>query len=304
MAVESIRVGTRASRLAVTQALWVTAHLQQMHPAIDFRLIRISTSGDEERLQPLEQMGGIGVFTKRIEQALIDNEIDLAVHSAKDLPSVMTSGLVLAAVPEREERADVWLSRDARRLDDTPHGAVVGTSSPRRRALLLSMRPDLSVRDIRGNVETRLEKLHAGDYDALIMAAAGLSRLDMEQFVTHRLPTDKFVPAGGQGALAVQCRANDHAVIGVARTIDCEADHQCVDAERRLMEKLGAGCSAAVGCTAMVSGSDIRMIAAVLDKRGVNRLQVSQTDTVANRFDLAERLAGELIAQGAKDLLE
>lgn len=304
MAVEFVRVGTRASRLAVTQALWVTAHLQQMHPEIDFRIVRISTSGDEDRLQPLEQMGGIGVFTKRIEQALIDNEIDLAVHSAKDLPSVMTNGLVLAAVPEREERADVWLSRDARRLDDTPHGAVVGTSSPRRRALLLSMRPDLSVRDIRGNVETRLEKLHAGDYDALIMAAAGLSRLDMEQFVTHRLPTDKFVPAGGQGALAVQCRASDHAVKDIARTIDCEADHQCVDAERRLMEKLGAGCSAAVGCTAMVSGSDIRMIAAVLDKRGVNRLQVSQTDTVANRFDLAARLAGELIAQGAKDLLE
>ncbi len=304
MAVEFVRVGTRASRLAVTQALWVTAHLQQMHPEIDFRIVRISTSGDEDRLQPLEQMGGIGVFTKRIEQALIDNEIDLAVHSAKDLPSVMTNGLVLAAVPEREERADVWLSRDARRLDDTPHGAVVGTSSPRRRALLLSMRPDLSVRDIRGNVETRLEKLHAGDYDALIMAAAGLSRLDMEQFVTHRLPTDKFVPAGGQGALAVQCRASDHAVKDIARTIDCEADHQCVDAERRLMEKLGAGCSAAVGCTAMVSGSDIRVIAAVLDKRGVNRLQVSQTDTVANRFDLAARLAGVLIAQGAKDLLE
>lgn len=304
MSTTSIRVGTRASRLAMTQALWVVAHLQRAHADVDCRIVRISTSGDENRIQPLEQMGGIGVFTKRIEQALLDDEIDLAVHSAKDLPSVMTEGLVLAAVPVREERADAWLSRDTRRLDDTPHGAVVGTSSPRRRAMLRSIRPDLQVKDIRGNVETRIEKLHSGDYDALIMAAAGLNRLDMDQFITHKLPPGRFVPAGGQGALAVQCRSTDTGTCALAHSINDTNTYTCVITERRLMEKLGAGCSAAVGCTATIDGSTMRLIAAVLDKRGENRLQIDRSAEVSEHVQLADAVAAELLSDGAAELLE
>ncbi|MCB2229455.1 hydroxymethylbilane synthase [bacterium] len=299
-----IRVGTRASRLAVTQSMWVVAHLQRAHPDIEFRMVRISTGGDEDRTRPLEQMGGVGVFTKAIEQALLDNEVDMAVHSAKDLPSVMTEGLVLAAVPEREERADAWLSHEGRRIDDTPHGAVVGTSSPRRRAMLLSVRPDLRVRDIRGNVETRIEKLNAGEYDALIMAAAGLNRLDMQQFILHLLPIERFVPAGGQGALAVQCRAADSGVVAIAETINDQATLMAVETERRLLERLGAGCSAAVGCAATVDSDSIRLIASVLNKSGEKRISSERTADLDDRLILADRVAEELHAQGAADLLE
>lgn len=304
MSTAVIRVGTRASRLAVTQSMWVMAHLQRAHPEIEFRLTRISTSGDEDRTRPLEQMGGGGVFTKRIEQALLDHEIDMAVHSAKDLPSVMTDGLVLAAVPEREERADAWLSRDGRRIDDTPHGAIVGTGSPRRRAMLLSIRPDLRVCDIRGNVETRLDKLKAGEYDALIMAAAGLNRLDAQQFITHLLPVERFVPAGGQGALAVQCRTDDSAVIGVAESVDHRPTHMAVETERRLLERLGAGCSAAVGCAATVEAGAVRLTASVLNKSGEKRINSKHTAGLEDRLALADRVAEELHAQGAADLLE
>jgi len=259
-----IRIGTRASRLALTQTGQVAAQLVQLNPNVRFETVTITTEGDADHNTALKKLGGQGLFTKRIEKALLDHEINIAVHSAKDLPSVMTEGLTLAAVPTRESVCDAWLCTSGEKLREIRSGAVVGTGSPRRHAQLLHFRPDLKVEGIRGNVDTRLRKLSEGRYDAIVMAHAGLIRGSIDQSDAHR----------------------------------------CADIERRLLEKLGAGCSTPVGGYARLVEGRCHLTAVVLDNRGKTRLCVShdigQSD---DNETLLDYVVGHLLEQGAQELI-
>ena len=310
MAVRTIRVGTRASRLALAQTRLVMAQLEWHNPGVSFEVIETSTRGDQDRTTPLAAMGGQGQFTKALEAALVEGTVDIAVHSAKDLPSVMTPELTIAAVPERESPADVWLCRNGTKMAETPDGAVVGTGSPRRRAQLLHLRPGLRVEGIRGNVETRLRKLHDGEYDALIMAHAGLNRLSVHEPVTEVLSPRDFLPAPGQGALVVQTRTEDVDVTSIAAKIDHKLSHRCLSIERRLLARLQAGCSTPIGGIAEADGDKVVLQAIVLDNDGQKALR-AHAEREQNKHnvdslveDITEDVVRLLIAQGAADLID
>jgi hydroxymethylbilane synthase len=305
MADIKIRIGTRASKLAMAQTTTVASLLTHAHPGIAIEVVEIRTEGDANTSQPLEEIGGVGLFTKQIEQALIEQRVDLAVHSAKDLPSVMVDPLMLAAVPEREVIEDAWLARDNTPMAAIRDGMVVGTSSPRRRAQLLAKHPGAEVRDIRGNVQTRLAKLERGEYDALLMARAGLKRLDLDSIITEVLPPDRFLPACGQGALALQCRVDDEMTAKAVSALDHADSRRCLEVERHLLFKLQAGCSAAVGGWARLENNRLRLSAIVLDSYGKTSITTDMTaeQSMAD-LALAESVAQNLIAQGALALIE
>lgn len=251
----AIRVGSRSSRLALWQAETVVARLTAAAGAagtIEASIVTLSTRGDEDADRPLPEIGGQGLFTERIEGALRSGEIDVAVHSLKDLPVEDAEGLTVGAVIARDEVRDALVARDRLTLDRLPPGAVVGTSSTRRRAQVLALRPDLAIRPLRGNVETRIRKLEAGEYDAVVLAGAGLSRLGLLGRVSEWLAPERFLPAPGQGAIAVQCRASDGATIALLARIDEPELRAAVEAERGFLRALGGGCSAPVGAYARV----------------------------------------------------
>ncbi len=302
---KTFRIGTRGSKLALVQTEHVIELLKKKSPSVNLELVIIKTEGDIDQSTALEKIGGVGLFTKQIEKALLDNEIDIAVHSAKDLPSVMTAGLAIGAVPEREDSRDAWLSREGKRIDKIDQGAKVGTSSPRRRAQLYQLRPDLKVMDIRGNVDTRLRKLEDGKYDAIMMALAGLKRLGLEKRVTEIMPLNKMLPAPGQGFLLVQARADDRDAAKLTGIIDNAGVRRCLEIERLLLAGLNAGCSAAVGGIAEDNGDDIVLNAVVLDKLGKNRL--FRTNRIKkNQEDsaLVDPVVKYMFANGAKKLID
>lgn len=301
---KTIKIGSRGSNLALAQSNYVINLIRRDNPDLVPKLTIIKTEGDSDRKSSLENLGGIGVFTKKIESELLEEKIDIAVHSAKDLPSVMTDGLVIGAVPEREDYRDVWISRKNIGLMEIDDGAVIGTSSPRRRAQLLNIRPYLCVKDIRGNIETRLRKINDGEYDALIMAAAGLKRAGLDNKITEYLSTEIFIPAPGQGALVIQVRADDEENISLAGQVDNAMAHRCLDIERLLLKELNAGCSAAVGGLAETDDETIRLTAVVLDKDGRNRLFESNTISIDKPDNLLiEKVVGALLSRGAGDLI-
>ena len=300
-----INIGTRASHLALTQTRWVMNLLQTAHPNFRFAIVEITSQGDRDRATSLRAIGGQGLFTKALEDALRQKQIDIAVHSAKDLPSVMIPELTLAAVPERESPADCWLSRDGKDFGSIAKGATVGTGSPRRQAQVKHLRPDLQVKDIRGNIETRLRKLSDGDYDALIMAHAGLRRGGYEDRITSLLDTDTFLPAPGQGALAVQTRANDDELIKLIQTIDHAPSHRCLDIERAVLASLKAGCSTPIGGLATIRNDKIALSAVVLDNEGTTALRAKAERALTENKDdaLVQDVVEQLLAQGADKLI-
>lgn len=305
MAKKIYKVGTRGSKLAVAQTTQVVNRLQKLNPGIELEITTIKTAGDSDTTTSLDQMGGIGVFTKKIETELLAGNIDVAVHSAKDLPSVMTEGLKIGAVPERESCADVWISRDGSSIHEIQPGATIGTSSPRRKAQLLCMRPELNVIDIRGNVETRLKKVNEGKYDATLMAHAGLIRSGHEKSITEILPPDRFIPAAGQGFLLIQIRTDDRAMAECAAAINNHAARRCLVIERLLLEKLKAGCTAAVGGWARLSGNRIILSAVVLDKNGKTRLYADGNINLDSpNTKLVDKLTDKLFAKGAREIIE
>lgn len=251
-----LRIGTRASALARTQTGHVADRLRSL--GIDVEIETISTRGDERRDRPVAAIGGDGVFVRELEQAMLDGRIDAAVHSLKDMPTAETPGLSLACVPERAPPFDAVVGRTAATLEELPAGAVVGTSSIRRIAQLKSLRPDLVAAPLRGNVDTRLRKLDAGDYDALILAAAGLERLGLAARITQMLAPPAFWPAVAQGAIVVQMRADDAAAAALV-PLDHAPTHAAVIAERRMLGRLAAGCLAPVGGYARM-GEDGRLV--------------------------------------------
>ena len=298
----TIRLGTRGSVLALAQARGVAALLEAQGWSVALEVIRTTgdrTTGDRITERAFTVRDGVGVFVAEIERALLDGQIDLAVHSMKDLPTAIAEGLAIVAIPRREDPRDVLISRTACTWEALPPGAVVGTSSLRRKAQLLAARPDLAVVDIRGNIDTRLRKLDAGAYDAVCLAAAGLHRLGLQKRITQYFDRQMMVPAVGQGALALQTRAEDQRVIAALVPLHHEATARAVHAERAVLAALGGGCGVPLGALAMVDGPRLSMIA-VLGSADGSRL-VRETlagegdaETLGNR--VAEALQQRITA--------
>ena len=307
MSARTFTIGTRGSRLATRQTEIALEALSAAHPASTFDTRKISTSGDRSQ-QSLGEIGGRGVFVIEIERALLDGEIDLAVHSLKDLPSAETDGLTVAAVLAREDPRDVLVSRDGSPLAALPSGAAIGTGSPRRAAQLIALRGDIDVRDIRGNVDTRIRKAEEGEYEAVVLAAAGLARLGWLERAAQIFEPEEMLPAGGQGALALQARSDDREALDLVSTVDDRETRVAVTAERGFERRLGGGCHAAIAAYATVGygpspeRAPLRLRCLV---GGKGRLLSGEMESPAGDADsLGVRLAEYLIAQGAEALLE
>lgn len=293
----TLRLGTRGSALAQWQARWVAAQLASRGMATE--LVLISTEGDQQQ-GSIGTLGLQGVFTKEIQRALLEGQVDLAVHSLKDLPTEAVPGLSLSAVPLREAVGDVLVSRDAARLETLPEGARVGTGSTRRRAQLLHVRPDLQVLDLRGNVDTRLRKLDEGQYDAIILAEAGLRRLGWSERIGHVIAPSQMLPAVGQGALGLETRQDDQAARTAVGLLDDPPSHAAVLAERALLAALRGGCLAPVGAWARVEADRLRLTAAVLSADGRTRLFAE--DAVEVRIPAEGSESGEAAREAASVL--
>jgi hydroxymethylbilane synthase len=272
-----LTIGTRGSALARIQANWVADRFRQEFPDALVDLSIISTQGDEIQDRPLAGFSDKGLFTSEIEKALLDGTLDCAVHSLKDLPTEVTPGLTIAAIPEREDARDAIVVRGAAPHDDAlavlaglPEGAVVGTSSLRRKAQLLKLRPDLDVRDIRGNVDTRLQKVTDGQYDSTLLAVAGLKRLGLAGAITAYLPLRTLIPAPGQGALAVQARSDDYETLAWLQRLDHWATRLAVTAERAFLDGMGGGCRTPIAAYAEVAGHNMELWAFAADADGSN----------------------------------
>ena len=294
-------VGTRGSPLALAQTGTVIAMLRAHRPELSCEVRRITTKGDVMRDVPLATIGGRGVFADAIEDALRAGEIDFAVHSAKDLPTVTSAGLTIAATPEREDPRDVLVSR-AGPLRDLPAGARVGTSSQRRACQLLAARPDLDVRDLRGNVDTRLRKLDAGEYDAIVLAGAGLRRLGLTERVTEWLSPDVMVPAPGQGALALECRASDAETLALLAPLTHPSTATALAAERGFLARLGAGCAAALAAFATIDGGEVRLRGMIGTPEG-RLVRGERLGGIADASRLGADLADVLLAIGGAEFL-
>ena len=299
----SLTLGTRGSTLARWQTDWVLARLYEAWPGLECRTQLFSTSGDKILDKSLSEIGGKGLFTEELENALRSAEIDLAVHSLKDLPIDEAPGLTLGAICVREDPRDVLISQNGSTLQTLPPGARVGTSSLRRAAQLLTARPDLILLPIRGNVDTRIRKVVTGNYDAIVLAAAGVLRLGLSGHISEYLPVDVMLPAPGQGALAVQCRADDSVVLELLAPLNDATTCSAVTAERVFLKGLGGGCSAPVAAYAYSSALvDVSMTGLVAspDGRRVIRVAGEGHDPVA----LGTQLAQEALAQNAGEILK
>ncbi len=297
-----LRLGTRSSALARWQAQWVADQLTAS--GIEVELVPISTRGDTSDRIKIDDIGSPGVFTKELQRALLGDQIDLAVHSLKDLPTDAVEGLELAAVPHRESALDVLISGEGLAFAELPQGAMIGTGSARRRAQLLHVRPDLEMRDIRGNVDTRIRKLEDGEYDAIVLAHAGLLRLGLGERVTEYLQPNVMLPAVGQGALAIEIRAADSATRAAVEPLDYAVSRRAVLAERALLAALGGGCLAPVGAWARLqSDGRLRLDAVVLSLDGKRRIAASDQAAAEDWLRLGTDVADQLKGQGALELI-
>ena len=297
-----LRIGTRGSALALAQTAWVKAELQARYAEATIESVIIKTSGDRFADTALQAMGGKGVFTKEIEDALLANEIDLAVHSMKDLPTELGAGLTVVAVPPREDPRDVLASSGAKKLSELSSGATIGTGSLRRRAQILHHRPDLFVVPIRGNIDTRLKKLDAGEVDALIMAAAGLKRIGQEDRVVEFLSQEICVSAVAQGALALESREND-SLREQLSFLHHELTFSEVSAERAFLRRLGGGCYVPVGARATVSGNELKIVGVVANPDGSSLYRGEIAGPAEAASELGRELADRLLRQGADKIL-
>ncbi len=295
-----IRLGTRGSALARWQADWVSEQLRRL--GIEVEQVLITTQGDA-RSGPIGAIGTQGVFTKEIQRALLDDRVDLAVHSLKDLPTDPIENLCLAVVPTREACGDALVSGKVSDFAELPTGATVGTGSMRRRAQLLNRRNDLQVEPIRGNVDTRLRLLDEGKYDAIVLAEAGLKRLGWDNRISCILPRDWMLPAVGQGALGLETRSSDQATRELIQPLDDPATHASVIAERALLATLRGGCLAPVGAWGRIEQDVLQLDAVVLDPQGQHRLTASADGTLSDAQSVGERAAHLLLDQGAADLI-
>ena len=297
-------VGTRGSRLALRQTGIVVAALRAASPGLEVEVREVRTEGDRRPDEPLANIGGQGVFVKELERALSSQEIDLAVHSAKDIPAELSEGLVLAAFPQRGDARDALVTRNGATLSELPQGARVGTGSARRAVQVLAMRPDLQCQDIRGNVDTRIRKVDEAQYDAAVLAVAGLERLGLLERASEVFEPDVMLPAVGQGALAVEAREDDREVIDVLRAIDDRDTRAAVEAERAFLQRLGGGCRLPFGALAQVEGEELHMRGFISDGAGLRTLRSALRGPVDAPEELGVRLVEALLAQGASAFVE
>ncbi len=301
-------IGSRGSRLALWQATSVKNALETLHPQFNIEIVIIKTSGDVMKDESLSVIGGKGVFTKELEEALLDRRIDVAVHSLKDLPTTSQPDLAIAAICEREDPRDALVMRadsalETSTLQTLTTNATVGTSSPRRIAQLKHVRPDLEIKDLRGNVDTRLRKLDAGWYDAVVLASAGLRRLDLHYRISAYLEPGEILPAVGQGALGVQTRADDRTAIEMVEKLDHAPTRIACTAERALLRELGGGCLLPIAGHAVIKGDRLRLDGLVAHPNGARVLR-DQLDGATNEpVGLGHALAQRLLSNGAADLL-
>ncbi|MBN1830624.1 MAG: hydroxymethylbilane synthase [Deltaproteobacteria bacterium] len=300
----NLRIGTRGSKLAMTQSEWVKGRIEARHSDLHVELVRIKTTGDKILDSPLTKIGGKGLFVKEIEEALLSKRIDLAVHSMKDVPVVLPEGLILSTFPEREDPRDAFLSIRYRGLEQLPLGARVGTGSLRRSAQLLHIRPDLELAPMRGNVDTRLGKLEAGEYEAVILAVSGLKRLGLDDRISQTLPMDKLLPAIGQGALGLEVRQKDERTIRLIDFLNHRETEITVKAERAFLKELEGGCQVPLGAFCRAENGQLHLegMVAEVDGSRVLRDQVTGTEEEAEGMGII--LARKLLTAGADEILD
>lgn len=301
---KTLKIATRQSPLALWQAEYIRARLQELHPDLTVELVKFVTQGDKILDTPLAKIGGKGLFVKELEAALLDERADLAVHSMKDVPMALPEGLTLAVICEREDPLDAFVSNQFEKFADLPQGAKVGTSSLRRKSQILKQRPDLQIIDLRGNVGTRLGKLDDGQYDAIILASAGLKRLGLSERIRHCLTPDISLPAVGQGALGLECRAADNEVLSLIQPLLHQETDVCVRAERAFNAYLEGGCQVPIAGYATLQNGQIHIEGRVGSADGQTLLRAELTDEASNAQQLGENLARNLLDQGAGELLK
>ncbi|UPG85710.1 hydroxymethylbilane synthase [Luteibacter aegosomatis] len=299
-----LRIATRKSALALWQAEHVAGLLRTAHPGLAVELVPLSTRGDEILDRSLATVGGKGLFLKELEIAMQDGRADIAVHSLKDVPAELEPGFTLAAILERADAADAFISNGYEKLSDLPHGAKVGTSSLRRQAQVHALRPDLQLLDLRGNVNTRLAKLDEGQYDAIILACAGVERLGLGHRIRTRLASPDWLPAPGQGAIAVEARADDARTIELLKAVDDAHTRLAIDAERALNEKLGGSCAVAIGALCVLGERGLTLHGLVGDAASGELVRAQASIEGDRPVELGHEVAALLLSQGADELLK
>jgi len=300
----AVKVGTRSSKLALWQAEWVRSALKQKFPAQAVELIKIKTKGDKILDVPLAKVGGKGLFVKEIEQALLDRRIDVAVHSMKDMPAEIPDGLCIGAVPQREKAADVLISKSGRLLTELRRGAVIGTSSLRRAAQLRHARPDLEIVPLRGNLDTRLKKLDTGDLDAVVLAAAGVIRLNLEHRITQYLDAEIVLPAVGQGALCIEIRQSDPNIASMVSALDHPDSRAVITGERAFLNRLGGSCQVPIAGHGEIQDGLFHLTGLVADLDGSHMFKSSLSGPAASSASVGIDLAEQLLARGADRILQ
>ncbi len=299
-----IKIGTRGSRLALWQANWVKNTLMEKFPGLTVELEIIKTKGDKILDVPLAKVGGKGLFVKEIEEALLDGRVDIAVHSMKDMPSEIPEGLCIGAVPEREDPRDAFVSNTLASVSELPRGGRVGTSSLRRSAQLKILRPDLEIVSLRGNLDTRLNKLETEGLDAIILAAAGLRRMGFADRITRLLDEETMLPAVGQGALSIECRENDPEIAPFVSSLDHAETRAVVMGERAFLHRLEGGCQVPIAGHGKPEGDTLRLCGLVASLDGTTLIKENISGPKENSPALGRELAEILLAKGAKEILE
>lgn len=303
MTSNTLTIATRKSALALWQAEHIKARLEALHPGLQVTLLPMSTRGDVILDTPLAKIGGKGLFVKELEVAMLEGRADIAVHSMKDVPVEFPEGLELATICTREDPRDAFVSNTYRSLAEMPAGSVVGTCSLRRRCQVAEQFPDLVIRDLRGNVQTRLRKLDDGEFDAIILAASGLKRLELTDRITACMPVELSLPANGQGALGIECRSDDTRVKGLLKPLEDEATRACVLAERAMNRRLEGGCQVPIGAYAELHNGRIHLRGLVGDPDGTRVLRDQIQGKASDYEALGIQLAEQLIAAGADKIL-
>ncbi|WP_457640054.1 hydroxymethylbilane synthase [Persephonella sp.] len=299
-----IRIGTRKSKLALWQANYVASRLKEHFPQLEVELVKITTKGDKILDVPLAKVGGKGLFVKEIEEAMLRGEIDIAVHSLKDVPTYFPEGLGLVAITEREDPRDAFLSVKYSSIEDMPEGAVLGTSSLRRKAQILQKRKDIKIEDLRGNVDTRIRKLEEGQYDGIILAYAGLKRLELQDKVKKVFDTDYMIPAVAQGFLGIEARLNDRQTIEIVSVLNHRESEIRARAERAFLKTLEGGCQVPLAGYAEIINGKLKITGFVSDLEGVRVFRDIIEGSTDAPEELGEKLANRLLEMGAREVLE
>ena len=301
---KTLKIGTRGSKLALWQANWVKSSLEDKHPSLSIELVAIKTKGDKILDVPLAKVGGKGLFVKEIEEALLDGRIDLAVHSMKDMPGEIPEGLCIGAIPQREIPQDVLISRNKKRLSKLGPGAKIGTSSLRRKAQLLHARPDLVVLPLRGNLDTRLKKLETENLDAIVLAAAGVKRLGLENRITETLDENIMLPAVGQGALCIEVRQNDPLVEPIVVTLEHPQTRVVILGERAFLNRLEGGCQVPIAAYGEIDKNTFTLAGLVATVDGRTLIKETLSGSEDSSEIIGSKLADRLIDMGAMDIIE